>query len=127
MAYGLESGKLVNLTEVAGGVDFEDKAFDRPVEKPTYGVGGWSEDGASVFLNHEFDVWQVPLKGGEATNLTGGMGDREEIQFRIMDLDPGGRRCGDGMRRFSVGLRGVDEEVRILPGDPGTGSPGTSL
>jgi dipeptidyl aminopeptidase/acylaminoacyl peptidase len=87
-AYGLETGRTVNLTEVAGGVDFENKEFDRPIEKPAYGVAGWSNDGEVVFLNHRYDVWQVPLNGGEAQNLTGGMGDREEIQFRIMDLDP---------------------------------------
>lgn len=88
MAFNLETGSTQNLTEVAGGVDFENKAFDRPVEKSTYGVGGWSEDGEFVFLNHKFDVWQVPLNGGEGLNFTGGMGDREEIRFRIMDLDP---------------------------------------
>ncbi len=88
VAYGLESGQAVNLTEMAGGIDFENKEFDRPVEKPTYGVGGWSTDGEMVFLNHKFDVWQLPLAGGDAVNLTAGMGDREQIRFRIMDLNP---------------------------------------
>jgi dipeptidyl aminopeptidase/acylaminoacyl peptidase len=86
-AYDLASGTFHDLTARAGGVDFENGEFDRPVEKPAYGVGGWSGDGRSVFLNHRFDVWQVPLDGGEAVNLTGGMGDRERIRFRIMDLD----------------------------------------
>jgi dipeptidyl aminopeptidase/acylaminoacyl peptidase len=88
MAYALASGRTVNLTEAAGGVDFENKEFDRPVEKPTYGVGGWSVDGDVVFLNHRFDVWRVPLDGGEAVNLTGGMGERDQIRFRILDLNP---------------------------------------
>ena len=68
-------------------MDFENKEFDRPVEKSTYGVGGWSADGGSVFLNHKYDVWQVPLGGGEAVNLTGGMGGRESVRFRIVDLN----------------------------------------
>ncbi len=87
-AYALDLGWTVDLTAAAGGIDFENKEFDRPVEKPTYGVGGWSTDGEAVFLNHKYDVWQVPLNGGEAVNLTGGMGARDEIRFRIMDLDP---------------------------------------
>jgi dipeptidyl aminopeptidase/acylaminoacyl peptidase len=87
-AYDLGSGEVLDLTARAGGVDFENVEFDRPVEKPAYGVGGWSTDGRTLFLNHRFDVWQVPLEGGEAVNLTGGMGEREEIRFRIMDLDP---------------------------------------
>ncbi len=88
MAHELESGRALNLTEVAGGVDFENKEFDRPVEKSTYGVGGWSADGDVVFLNHKFDIWQVPLNGGEAVNLTGGVGARDQVRFRIMDLNP---------------------------------------
>ena len=86
-AYGLATGDRVNLTEVAGGVDFENKEFDRPVEKPTYGVAAWSADGEYVFLNTRFDVWQLPLGQAQARNLTGGMGDREQIRFRIMDLN----------------------------------------
>ncbi len=86
-AYNLESQQTVDLTARSGGVDFENKEYDMPVEKPAYGVGGWSTDGGVVFLNDRFDVWQVPLEDGEAVNLTGGMGAREEIQFRIMDLD----------------------------------------
>ncbi len=84
--WNLDTGNTVNLTETAG-VDFENKEFDRPVEKSTYGVGGWSTDGGSVFLNHKYDVWQVPLDGGEALNLTGGMGDRDSIRFRVVDLN----------------------------------------
>jgi len=38
-------------------------------------------------LKTTFGVWEVPLEGGEGVNLTGGMGEREEIRFRIMDLD----------------------------------------
>ncbi|NNM03502.1 MAG: hypothetical protein HKO65_00245, partial [Gemmatimonadetes bacterium] len=87
-AYALDSGRTLNLTESAGGIDFENKEFDRPLEKPTYGVGGWSTDGETVFLNHKYDVWQLPLGGGEAINLTGGTGARDEIRFRIMDLNP---------------------------------------
>ena len=86
-AYDLDAGDVLDLTARAGGVDFENVEFDRPVEKPAYGVGGWSTDGRSVFLNHKFDVWQVPLEGGEAVSLTGGMGEQEQIRFRIMDLD----------------------------------------
>jgi len=86
-AFDLSSGETLDLTARSGGVDFENKEYDQPVEKPAYGVGGWSADGASVFLNHRFDVWQVSLGQGASVSLTGGMGEREQIQFRIMDLD----------------------------------------
>lgn len=86
-AYNLESGETVDLTARAGAVDFENKEFDAPVEKPTYGVGGWSQDGRWVFLNHRYDIWKVGLDSNEAGNLTGGMGDAQEVRFRILDLD----------------------------------------
>ncbi|MFC1660369.1 prolyl oligopeptidase family serine peptidase [Gemmatimonadota bacterium] len=86
-AFDLESGRAVNLTARTGAIDFENKEFDRPVEKPTYGVGGWSNDGEWVFLNGKYDVWQVALNREESRNLTSGAGERDEIRFRIVDLD----------------------------------------
>jgi dipeptidyl aminopeptidase/acylaminoacyl peptidase len=87
-AFNLESSRVVDLTARAGGVDFENKEFDRPVEKPTYGVGGWSNDGEWVFLNGKYDLWQVALRAEESMNLTSGVGERDEVRFRIVDLDP---------------------------------------
>jgi dipeptidyl aminopeptidase/acylaminoacyl peptidase len=84
-AVGLEGLETTNLTE-ATGVDFIDREFDRIAERPAYGLAGWTEDG-SVLLNTRYDVWRVPLDGGEATDLTGGTGGRQEIRFRIQRLD----------------------------------------
>lgn len=87
-AFDLESGATVDLTERAGPVDFENRDFDRPVEKPAWGVGGWSTDGEWVFLYTRYDVWQVALNREESHNVTFSAGDRDEIRFRIVDLDP---------------------------------------
>jgi dipeptidyl aminopeptidase/acylaminoacyl peptidase len=119
LAFNLESGNTVNLTEVAGGINFENKEFDRPVEKSTYGVGGWSEDGEFVFLNHKFDVWQIPLNGGDAVNLTGGMGDREEIRFRIMDLDPEGDGVETGESIYLTAYGEWTKKSGYFRADPG--------
>ncbi|MFO8173469.1 MAG: prolyl oligopeptidase family serine peptidase [Longimicrobiales bacterium] len=86
-AFDLDSGETVDLTARTGGIDFQDREFDRPVEKPAYGVGGWSNDGEWVFLNHKYDIWKVALNSAESRNLTAGKGDAEEIRFRILDLD----------------------------------------
>jgi hypothetical protein len=96
-AYNTESGKS---TQLAGGekISFIDATDDHPYELPVYGVAGWSRDGKSVILNHRFDVYSVPLDGGKATNLTAGIGDAQQIQFRIVRLDRpgGGGRGGRG-------------------------------
>ena len=82
----IETTETVNLSDVTG-ADLIDREFDRPVELPAYGVGGWSEDGSSVLLYDRFDVWRVRIDEGTAENLTGGMGAREQIRFRVVDLD----------------------------------------
>ena len=84
-ATNLGTIETTNITEETG-VDFINREFDLVAERPAYGVAGWTEDG-SVLLNTRYDVWQVPLAGGDATNLTGGMGARDDIRFRIQRLD----------------------------------------
>jgi dipeptidyl aminopeptidase/acylaminoacyl peptidase len=83
---GLESLETINLS-AASGIDFLDAEFDRVSERPAYGIGGWTEDG-SVILHTRYDAYVVPLDGRPARALTAGMGDREEIRFRIVRLDP---------------------------------------
>ncbi len=113
MAYNLETGAKVNLDLVAGR-NFVDRSDDHPYEKPTYGTAGWSKDGKSVLLNDDFDIWQVPLEGGKAVNLTGGMGAKDQIRFRLVRFDrapgAGGRGGGGGGGAAASGAEdeGVD-------------------
>jgi len=109
IARNVPSGEEVNLTE-SSGVDFVNRQDDHPYELPAYGVAGWSEDGESVILYHRFDVWEVPLDGGAATNLTAGVGGRDQIQFRITTLEP--TPGGGGFRGFGRG-GGSDRKVDL--------------
>ncbi len=104
IARDLDSGEEVNLTQSTG-VDFVNRQDDHPYELPTHGTAGWSKDGRSVILNGRYDLWEVPLNGGEATNLTQGIGDKERIRFRITELGSGG---GGGF-----GGGGVDEGIDL--------------
>ncbi len=85
------------------GVDFVNRDYDVINEAPAWGVAGWTEDG-SVLLYTKWDVWQVPLNGGEAVNLTNGAGESDEIRFRVVDLNRapgfGGFRRGGGSSSF---------------------------
>jgi dipeptidyl aminopeptidase/acylaminoacyl peptidase len=106
IAREIDSGREVNLTRTSD-VDFIDRQDDHPYELPTHGVAGWSEDGGSVLLYDRFDVWQAPLDGSEATNLTGGVGRRDQIRFRVTKLDS---EDGDGgFRGFGRGTRDAEE------------------
>ena len=97
VAYNVDVGKS---TVLAGGdkISFVDETDDHPYERPIYGVAGWAKDGKSVILNHRFDLYSVPLDGGKPVNLTGGMGDAQQIRFRLVRLDRpgGGGRGGRG-------------------------------
>jgi acetyl esterase/lipase len=96
IAYNLETGAKVNLDVIAGR-GFVDVGDDHPYEKPTYGTAGWAKDGRSVLLYDDFDIWQVPLVGGKAVNLTGGTGAKEQIHFKRVRFDrAGGARGGRG-------------------------------
>lgn len=85
--YDMASGRHRNLTERAP-VSFVDEDYDHPGERPPYGVAGWAKDGRGVLLNHRHDVWLQPLDGSPATNLTQGVGEREEIVLRYLRTDP---------------------------------------
>ena len=85
--YAIESGKMVNLTENVP-VSFVNEDYDHPGTKPPYGITGWTKDEKSVILTHKYDLWLQPLKGGTPTNLTKGVGAKEEIRFRYIRTDP---------------------------------------
>jgi dipeptidyl aminopeptidase/acylaminoacyl peptidase len=84
-AVDLATLSSANLSETSG-VDFMSRDFDLVAERPAYGVAGWTEDG-KVLLYTKYDVYAVPLKGGSAVAVTGGMGARDSIRFRVERLD----------------------------------------
>ncbi|WP_422353981.1 prolyl oligopeptidase family serine peptidase [Roseivirga pacifica] len=85
--YHFDSGKTTNINANSD-VDFENLEFDYPVERPVYGIAGWSKDGNWVFMNHKYDIYAFSLNSNEVINLTQGMGNENEIRFRLTRLDP---------------------------------------
>ena len=112
-ANNLETGRGLQL----GGdkISFVDETDDHPYEKPTYGVAGWSKDGKYVILNHRYDVYAVPLDGGKPVNLTAGVGEAQEIEFRIVRLDRpnGGGRGGRGGGAFAAAQNDDDPGIDL--------------
>ncbi|MBC8087527.1 MAG: hypothetical protein H7Z40_09680, partial [Phycisphaerae bacterium] len=109
IAYNLETGAKVNIDAIAGR-SFVDVGDDHPYEKPTYGTAGWSKDGKSVLLYDDFDIWQIPLEGGKAVNVTGGMGAKDQIRFRLVRLDRAGGGGGRGGGGAGGGAPQADDE-----------------
>lgn len=86
--YSLNKGTTTNLSSSASGVNFVNEEDDHPYEKPSFGVSGWTKDGSAVIVNHKFDIWLIPFDGSTAKNLTKGIGEKDQIRFRYVRLDP---------------------------------------
>jgi len=110
-AFNLETGNSVLLDAAAvPGKSYVNEDDDHAYEKPIWGLGGWSKDGKFVLLYDKFDVWQAPLDGGKAVNLTSGVGSAQQIRFRVVRFTPGGG--GRGGRGGGAGAA-ADEESGI--------------
>ncbi len=80
--YDFASGQSTNLTAKVPAT-FWDEEDDHNVVKPPNFPIGWTKDSKSVLLTDDWDIWQVPTRGGNAINLTGnGKKDRVRYQTR---------------------------------------------
>jgi dipeptidyl aminopeptidase/acylaminoacyl peptidase len=67
---------------------FIDTENDHNVDRPPTRALGWTKDSSAVLLSDGWDVWKVPVAGGEAVNLTvNGKKDGIRYQQRVV-LDP---------------------------------------
>ncbi|MFN1835386.1 S9 family peptidase [Balneola sp. MJW-20] len=87
IVYDLEEGTNTNISEASETL-FMDMDHPYPHENPPFGIAGWTADGDYVIVNHKYDLWMLALDGSEATNITRGIGDEEEIRFRYLTMDP---------------------------------------
>ena len=86
-AYDLDAGTSKTLA-TASTPSFVDTEFDHPGPKPSYGVAAFSADGKGVIVEHKYDLWLLPMDGGEARILTNGAGNKGEIRFRYVRIEP---------------------------------------
>lgn len=117
-AYDMNAGTIKVLEPGAGpkapGVNFVNMEYDHPGPKPSYGIAGYTADGKSVIVHQRYDLWQVPLDGSPAKNLTNGVGTKNEMRFRYVRTEPvdgaapggggGGRGGGGGAARQTIDL-----------------------
>jgi dipeptidyl aminopeptidase/acylaminoacyl peptidase len=85
--YDFAKSTTTNISAEAP-VVFVNEEDDHPDEKSPFGLAGWTKDNKSVMVNHKYDLWLLPLDGGEPSNILGGLGDKDKIQFRYVRLDP---------------------------------------
>jgi dienelactone hydrolase len=86
--YDMQTGEKTQLSTGEAGFFVNEDDDHRYDQKPGYRPAGWSKDGKSVIMAHKFDLFLVPLDGSEIQNLTGGIGETEQIRFGYVRLDP---------------------------------------
>jgi dienelactone hydrolase len=85
--YSMASGQTRNIT-MGAPVAFVNTENDHNVLKPPTQVVGWTKDSRSVLISDNWDIWQVPVSGGTAVNLTVN-GRKESIRYqRRYALEP---------------------------------------
>lgn len=84
--YDLESGTPRNLSK-ATGVSFINKEDDHPSPaRPSWGIAGWTKNDASVIVNDEWDLWELPADGAKPRRLTDGAA--EQVRHRYVNPEP---------------------------------------
>ena len=94
----LDTREIVNITKNAP-VSFIDsesdltlKIFPDRLQKPPFGVAGWTKTDASVLLYDKYDVWKVAPDGSKVERLTDGSAEQVRHRLIILDEAAGSRR-----------------------------------
>lgn len=86
-AWDMATGKSYPITKDVP-ANFVNEDDDHNVKNPPDPFVGWAKDGQSVFLSEGYDIWNLPIHGGKAVNLTVN-GRKELIRYRsLTSLDP---------------------------------------
>jgi dipeptidyl aminopeptidase/acylaminoacyl peptidase len=121
-AYDVATGKSTDLTSKIP-TKFWNEEDDHNVVKPPHFPVGWSKDSSIALLSDGWDIWSVPVRGGQPVNLTGN-GRKDKIHYqRRFRLDPDERAGIDLSQPMYVSMIGDRTKqggiAVIEPGKPG--------
>jgi dipeptidyl aminopeptidase/acylaminoacyl peptidase len=87
--FEMATGKKYNITKDVPTSFINEEDDHNVVNPPIYPYYfGWAKDGVSILLYDNWDVWNIPVHGGEGENLTLN-GKKEGIRYqRRFQLDP---------------------------------------
>ena len=84
--------------------DSTQKVYPDKLQKPPFGVAGWTKSDSAVLLYDKYDMWQVASDGSKVQRLTDGA--TEQIRHRLVRLD----ESAGGMRwRMSTSSQSADD------------------
>lgn len=84
----IATGKTADLTAQLKDARFYDEESVDSDEPRPFGIAGWTKDDARLLVYDKTDIWELDPTGGIAPIvLTGSYGKKNNITFRIVDLD----------------------------------------
>jgi dipeptidyl aminopeptidase/acylaminoacyl peptidase len=87
-SYSTDTKRSADITGSIAGVRFDQETWDTPSTAAPWGIAGWTEGERSVLLYDRYDVWEVDPSGRRAARvLTDSVGRREQIIFRLAEVD----------------------------------------
>jgi len=78
--HSLKTGQTRNITKTVP-VSFVNTESDVNVVNPPTQALGWTKDNKAVLISDNWDIWQVPVEGGAAVNLTVN-GKKDQIRYQ---------------------------------------------
>jgi dipeptidyl aminopeptidase/acylaminoacyl peptidase len=109
--YNVATGKETNITANAKGVRFDQETYSTPGVPSAWGLSGWTKGDQSVLINDRFDIWEIDPNGVRApVVITDSVGRRENITFRIIQLEPREERWIDPSKPLT--LSAFDEDTK---------------
>ena len=88
ISVSVPDGRIANLTGKLN-VSFGREDYDQPGPASSYGLAGWTSDGQYVLIYDRFDIWRCKPDGTASVNLTGGVGRKERLDFRLVRFEYG--------------------------------------
>ena len=85
--YSFEQNSKINISEAVD-VSFVNKEYDMYGFTPDWGFEGWVKDQNAIIVNHNLDLWLLPLDNeSEAQNLTSSVTSIDSIRFSFQDAN----------------------------------------
>ncbi len=67
---------------------FYNENHDSPSAVPGYGMAGWTENDRAVLIYDKYDIWEFSTTSTSAICLTGNLGRKNKLIFRVTKTDP---------------------------------------
>ena len=84
----IATGKTVDLTALLKDAHFYDEESADSDERRPFGIAGWTKDDARLLVYDKTDIWELDPIGAVAPMvLTGGYGKKNNVTFRLVELD----------------------------------------